>query len=321
MAAIIQWTRAIAACGLCAWLCVGPADAAAPPSGAGSVVNFPPAGPRPGPVPGPGMAPCTDQCPCVPKVRTWGYYDTRWRAWPGEVRPDKNFPASINKEVLPPPPGQEPIPVPKGTLPLPGGALEGTPGAKPFLPGMGLPKIDSRLPGGGLEEPSEQPKTMVPLPGIEGTLPGLPGLPTPKPGESGADARVRRPRQRTTTRDRTSGRAACRPSIRCMQDAAPKRGRPRPGRLDARPRTRLPWRRRPAAADAITIPAGASAGRNGTGPPGRASGGRRPGPLARAASGLRTGGRPAQWRGPGIVAGREAHSDARRLLPGGSRQE
>jgi YHS domain-containing protein len=70
--------------------------------------------------------------------------------------------------------------VPKGSLIPPGTAPEGTPGTKDFGPGIGGIKIDNRLPGGGLgglEEPSEQPKTPLKPFGVEGGLPGLQGLP------------------------------------------------------------------------------------------------------------------------------------------------
>jgi len=194
--AIIRWARAIATCGLCAWwtlACGAAATAVTPVSDTVPGYN----GPRlavPGPmpvIPGPAMVPCTDPCPCIPNVRAFGVYQTRWREWPDQARPDKTFPASINKEVLPVPPGQEPIPVPKGTLIPPGGASESRPGTKEAGPGTGGLKIDGLLPGGGLrglEEPSEQPKTTTPLPGVEGTLPGLPGVPTPKAGAKEAPA-------------------------------------------------------------------------------------------------------------------------------------
>lgn len=195
MAAIIRWTRAIATCGLCAWwalACGEAAMAVSPVSDSVPGYDGPrPAVPCPAPaIPGPGMVPCKDQCPCISRARTFGVTPTQWREWPGELRPDKTFPASINKEVLRTPPGQEPIPVPRGTLVPPGTTPDGAPGAKDILPGTGGFKMDSRLPGGGLgglEEPSEQPKTPS---GAGGILPGLPGFPLtpsngaekPKPG-------------------------------------------------------------------------------------------------------------------------------------------
>ena len=189
MTGIIRWARTVATCGLCVWLtlaCGGIADAVTPISDTVPGYDGPrpavpgPVSAMPGSAPvvaGPGMVPCRDRCPCIPNAQNFGFYKPIWRRWPGEVRPDITFPGSINKGVIPTPPGQEPIPVPRGSLVPPTEVPSLTPGSKDFGTGMGGTKIEGVLPGGGLgglEEPSEKPK---------GGVPGLPGLsPNPKSG-------------------------------------------------------------------------------------------------------------------------------------------
>jgi len=138
-------------------------------------------------------APCPGGPMCVPRVRQYGYYSTKWRQWPGEQRPAISFPRSIGREPVPTPPGQ-PRPempverVPERELPAdegygqPGGFMPpqgqgfpggGLPGAAPGggLPGAGLPGLGMPGMGGGGGLPGTG------LPGLGGPGGGLPGLP------------------------------------------------------------------------------------------------------------------------------------------------
>ena len=47
---------------------------------------------------------------CRPNAKNWGYYETKWRHWPCDQRPEQSFPGGLGNEVLPPPAGREPLP-------------------------------------------------------------------------------------------------------------------------------------------------------------------------------------------------------------------
>jgi len=114
-----------------------------------------------------------NNCPghyfCPPNVRNYGYYQTAWRTWPGEVRRDQTFPQSLGVEPLPTPEGTKPEPLPKGTLAPPpqegGGFLQ--PGLEPYIEGT------ERPPQQGLPFQPETPGPMEPEGGTQET-PGLP---------------------------------------------------------------------------------------------------------------------------------------------------
>jgi YHS domain-containing protein len=151
---------------------------------------------------------------CRPNARNWGYYETQWRQWPCDQRPERVFPGSVGTEVVPAPAGQKPKPLPKAApvttkpeTPTPGATPE-TPGPTPETPsqpgepslpgeGMQLPGEGMRLPGEEkpaegpapkpAEKPAESPRPPVPAPvpapkqpAPEGSLPGLqPESPVP----------------------------------------------------------------------------------------------------------------------------------------------
>ena len=73
------------------------------------------------------QVPCNPPFPCMPNAKNWGYFETRWREWPCEYRPDKQLPRALGAEITPTPAGREPIPPPQA-VPLP---------SKP--PGLGEP--------------------------------------------------------------------------------------------------------------------------------------------------------------------------------------
>ena len=90
---------------------------------------------------------CPTTTPCIPQAKTFGYFETKWRKWPGQANPEEVFPESVGRERLPTPPGQEEMPLPKATpLPnkppatsdegLPGNLLPLGPQPKDQVPGM-----------------------------------------------------------------------------------------------------------------------------------------------------------------------------------------
>jgi YHS domain-containing protein len=142
----------------------------------------------------PVVVPCPGGCRCIPNAKAFGYFPTRWREWPGEVRPDKAFPQVIGKELLPTPPGKELLPPPKEVIapmpvapPLPpGGPPSPTPApgapvpAIPLEPNPPLPQTPSShdtLPAMPLEPTGPVPT----LPSMEQGLPGLQSKPSDRP--------------------------------------------------------------------------------------------------------------------------------------------
>ena len=146
---------------------------------------------------------------CPPNAKNFGYFDTKWRDWPCDQRPEKVFPAALGSEVLPPPAGQVPLPLPKATVlptkpetpgtkpeqppaetqPAPGTpAEEGMtlPGEKMTLPGEGVPPPSKEVPAEGpapkRTEKSTEPATPAPKkPTLDGSLPGLQPDTSPPP--------------------------------------------------------------------------------------------------------------------------------------------
>lgn len=190
---------------------------------------------------GPVTVPCPGGCQCIPNVKAYGYFPTRWREWPGEVRPDKAFPQVIGRELLPTPPGAvvppppkevippDPIPMPSAVpptesapmAPLPDHGLPSqenlpTPAPEAPLPAMPLepqtPPAQGTLPG----LPLEPPETMPSLPSMEQGLPGLQSQPKssvpqePRPEKKPAEADKDRQKQSPATPDAKDS-AALRP--------------------------------------------------------------------------------------------------------------
>jgi YHS domain-containing protein len=59
--------------------------------------------------------PACPAAPCIPNALNFGYYQTRWREWPGEAPPERKFPRSVGAEVVPTPAGTETVPLPKAS--------------------------------------------------------------------------------------------------------------------------------------------------------------------------------------------------------------
>jgi len=123
---------------------------------------------------------------CRPNAKNYGYWETQWREWPCDQRPEKVFPGAVGNEVVPAPAGQVQAPLPKATV-LP--TKPETPGGAPESPttpeqpeGTPLPGEGTRLPGEGARQPGEGMR----LPGAGTNLPGggmrLPGGETPAEG-------------------------------------------------------------------------------------------------------------------------------------------
>lgn len=135
-----------------------------------------------------------DGCVCVPNAENFGYFDTKWRAWPGQPRPAKTFPQSMGRETVPTPAGTRQFPMRPGVTPLPRLPAE----IPPLVPGeQGIlpPDMQIQIEEGRLGLPTEPPLPLEPeLPplsvpqerpqGLPPTLP-LPPLPGPAtpPGE------------------------------------------------------------------------------------------------------------------------------------------
>ena len=129
--------------------------------------------------------------PCIPNAKTFGYFETQWREWPGQAKPELVFPGSVGREILQTPPGQEEVPPPKATpLPSkpPAGGAESNPGP---LPPSG--------PSSKEQEPSTVPLVpdVLPLPGtMELSKPETPKSKesTPaKPGEKPLEMPAEKP--------------------------------------------------------------------------------------------------------------------------------
>jgi YHS domain-containing protein len=122
----------------------------------------------------------TQPCPTIPKTSKappfGGYYQTKWRQWPGEERLEVVNPRAVNREVVPTPQGQ------KGVATPPTAPRE-MPQESPLVPQEG-----ELLPPSGEILPPEKPVTPKPAVKTQGKathkkeidLPsgaGLPGLP------------------------------------------------------------------------------------------------------------------------------------------------
>lgn len=121
-----------------------------------------------GPAPG-----CTGS-DCTPRAATFGHYETHWRRWPAERRPDQRFPQSLGAEPMVTPLGlpEKSLPVerfvPEGGPPQPTGPRLPTdlppvlPSDLPDVPGPPAPTSPLETPP--LEKPSEKPAGQEILP-------------------------------------------------------------------------------------------------------------------------------------------------------------
>ncbi len=123
---------------------------------------------------------CGLNSPCPVTPNTFGYYETRWRQWPGQARPDQTFPQSLGRERLPTPPGEPTPTLPRAQPRLPGNTP--LPPSEPFEGGI-LPPGGIRIPGGAIPSPGIPGEPGRPQPpGGPSGLPGLPPLNMPGPG-------------------------------------------------------------------------------------------------------------------------------------------
>lgn len=135
---------------------------------------------------------------CIPNVETFGYFDTQWREWPRPVRIEQKLPRGVGAESMPPPPGQEPVPLPKATpLPSKGSAKsEGLPDfvfpVSPETKQPAAPKEKEVSPMPEKPTATPQPKSLEPespiAPSPAGAprdiLPGPKTEPTPAKGDA-----------------------------------------------------------------------------------------------------------------------------------------
>ncbi len=158
------------------------------------------------PQPAPGWAPyaqCPGYYPCIPNAANYGYFQTVWRPWPTERRPDQTFPESIGREILPTPTGEIPEPLPRQKVeelqpeelgsPGEGVIIEGVPGdpgiRPPLQPGLGgavpaLP-LESALPS--LDAFPREPAEPAPDDGVPLLPDTSPEDALPAPAESQDD--------------------------------------------------------------------------------------------------------------------------------------
>jgi len=115
-------------------------------------------------------SPCAPGYRCTPNVCGFGYFDTSWREWPCERRPDKTMPGAIGREAVPPPPGGYQPAIPRAAIPLE------PPSPAPLEPRSPTP-LEPRPPRN--VEPSSPTDGMIPVP--EGLLPKPPEARPPAP--------------------------------------------------------------------------------------------------------------------------------------------
>ena len=129
-------------------------------------------------------------CPAPVNNVNFGYYETRWREWPCQPRPDKTFPGSIGREGLQTPSGEPTQPLPRAEKRPPSETLppRTTPGEGGILP----PGGPGGIPSGPFAPPLELPaEPSAPAP------PGMPGLPPlDRPGTSPLDRPILPPTER-----------------------------------------------------------------------------------------------------------------------------
>ncbi|MGA2031603.1 MAG: YHS domain-containing protein [Thermoguttaceae bacterium] len=126
-------------------------------------------------------------CPCVPNAQNFGYFQTRWREWPGERRVDEIFNKSAPAEKMATPPGQELIPLPRATpaskkATEPGGNLLPNPEKKPEKKPEQKPETPSETikeKPGGIPKEQEPAEKTTPSPNSVPTEPGIPSEPPP----------------------------------------------------------------------------------------------------------------------------------------------
>lgn len=133
-----------------------------------------------GPGPCPAPSPCSPDGHCIPKHDTWGWYPTRWRAFPGDAvaptptaaeTPQATTPETDLRGPQLPDSTKESLIGPSKTEADAAAEGPAAPGTSPAEPPAAEPPAD--LPGG-------------PLPGVD--LPGLPGLPGAEQPPAGGPA-------------------------------------------------------------------------------------------------------------------------------------
>ena len=120
------------------------------------------------------IRPKCDGAQCRPS-QGFGFVDTNWRSWPGQPRPEIDFPSSIGHKILPPPPGKIEKPLPDASVVPTKPEIKSDDTGSPAAPTQGGRQV---LPGGSGFGPSTPGAT---VPGA--TVPGI--LPAPGAGGSG----------------------------------------------------------------------------------------------------------------------------------------
>ena len=160
---------------------------------------------------GPMLLPTSNPGECCPNAKNYGYFETQWRVWPGDLRPERAFPSAVGREIMPKTPGQVPLPLPKAEAAPP--KTEAPAGAQPLPTDQALPETNAPgpklTPGTEItplkpekgEKPAETPlfpenpilENALPGLGPESTAPAKPGgpksgnQPSPSPGAKSGD--------------------------------------------------------------------------------------------------------------------------------------
>lgn len=169
----IQLTRRVALCGVFLWMLQGSVAVLAGPCSA---------------------YPCRSGCICIANAQDYGYFHARWRRWPGELRPDIDFPRSIGAEVLPTPEGEKQSEGglrPKTDSPfLPEPPIEAPgqfPTGAPFEPGIEIPAEPK------VEVPAEPPTKKPSEPPIKPSAEPPADAPPKAPDEVPKDTALLKP--------------------------------------------------------------------------------------------------------------------------------
>lgn len=140
--------------------------------------------------------PCSPDGMCNPRPQTFGWYQTRWRTFPGDVPVKAPTEAELREEEAreelggpqPPSPTEEGL---MGPTPMERGGAEGAEGAPaegedPAAAGLGT--LPGESPLGGFELPGVTPPPAEGAPGTEGVEPPMNGPQVPQPGtDPGSD--------------------------------------------------------------------------------------------------------------------------------------
>ncbi|MCE5267264.1 MAG: hypothetical protein LLG00_05205 [Planctomycetaceae bacterium] len=147
---------------------------------------------------------------CAPNVGGFGYFEQRWRVWPGDDKLIERInPRAVGGERIPTPAGHEEVPPPKALTP-PAPPTRAQPAPAPESEPVPLPPPGGVTPQEGLLLPPGQPQ-QAPAPREETPLlppPSKEGSPTPMPGEGVPGLQPDLPAEPTAPQSKPDGKPA-----------------------------------------------------------------------------------------------------------------